>query len=92
MVTDDFSRKARKSGLLICNLILLSTIASYVKIGGKAALIAAFREVFEPIWERSLAVELRVVVRAVGLHAALAMLAFLDLEEVWVVFLLLPPV
>ena len=65
MVTNDFSRKARKSGLLISDLILLSTIARYVKIGGKAALMAALREVFEPLVEGSLAVVLGMVVWAV---------------------------
>lgn len=90
MVTNDFSRKARKGGLLISDLILLSTIARYVKIGGEAALMAALREVFEPLVKGSLTVELSMVVRAVRLDTALAMLAFLDFEEVRMVLLLFP--
>ena len=65
MVTKYFSRKARKSCLLISDLILLSTIARDVKIGGKAALMAALREVFEPLVEGSLAVVLGMVIWAV---------------------------
>ena len=54
--------------------------------------MSAFREVFEPLRQGRLPVELRVVVRTVRLRTVLPMLAFLGLEEVWVVLLFFPAV
>ena len=89
MVADYLCWQARERCLLVCHVVLVTAIRAHVEVVWET-LHSRLGEDGEPLGELGPPVSVRVVVRAVGLVAKWALLAFLGFQEVWMVFLFFP--
>lgn len=89
LVAADFCGQPRKTGLLLCHLVLTLAEGANVEVS-REGLHSCFREVLKPACKLASLVLLRVEVRAVDLLARARVFALFSLEEIWMVLQLLP--